>query len=45
MEANRSKLALDQDEAPVLLMRNTWEFDRFTEEWPMLEFAAVRERS
>ncbi len=44
-EANRSRLALDQDEAPVLLMRNVWEFDRFIEEWPTLEFASVRERS
>ncbi|MEP7316054.1 MAG: peptide chain release factor 3 [Sphingomicrobium sp.] len=45
MEANRSRLALDQDEAPVLLMRNAWEFDRFIEEWPTIEFASVRERS
>jgi len=45
IEANRSRLALDQDETPVLLMRNAWEFERFVEEWPDIEFAAVRERS
>ena len=45
IETNRSRLALDQDETPVLLMRNAWEFDRFVEEWPDVEFAAVRERS
>ncbi len=45
IEANRSRLALDQDETPVLLMRNAWEFDRFVKEWPEVEFAAVRDRS
>lgn len=45
METNRSKMATDQDEAPVLLMRNAWEFERFVEEWPEVEFAAVRERN
>ena len=44
IEANRSKMALDQDETPVLLMRNAWEFERFVKEWPDVEFAAVRER-
>lgn len=43
--ANQSKAATDQDEAPVLLMRNAWEFDRAVEEWPDVEFAAVRERN
>jgi peptide chain release factor 3 len=45
IDANPSKAATDQDEAPVLLMRNAWEFDRMVEEWPYVEFAAVRERS
>jgi peptide chain release factor 3 len=45
MEANQSKAATDQDDAPLLLMRNAWEFDRMVEEWPDVEFAAVRERS
>jgi peptide chain release factor 3 len=45
LETNRAKVALDQDESPVLLMRNAWEFERFVEEWPEIEFAAVRERS
>ncbi len=44
-EASRPRLALDQDETPVLMMRNQWEFDRFVEEWPDIEFAAVRDRS
>lgn len=45
IEANRSRMAADQDGTPVLLMRNAWEFDRFIEEWPEIEFAAVRERN
>jgi peptide chain release factor 3 len=43
-EANQSRLAEDQDGELVLLMRNEWEFGRFREEWPAIEFAAVRER-
>ena len=45
IEGNRSRVASDQDGTPVLLMRNAWEFDRFVEEWPDVEFAAVRERN
>ena len=45
VEANRSRIAEDQDGTPVLLMRNAWEFDRFVDEWPDIEFAAVRERN
>ena len=45
IEANRSRVATDQDGTPVLLMRNAWEFGRFVEEWPDIEFAAVRERN
>ena len=45
VEANRARVATDQDGTPVLLMRNAWEFDRFVEEWPDVEFAAVRERN
>jgi peptide chain release factor 3 len=44
VEANRSKMAEDQDGAAVLMMRNDWEFGRFVEEWPDVEFLAVRER-
>lgn len=44
VETNRSKMAEDQDDAPVLMMRNDWEFGRFVEEWPDVEFLAVRER-
>lgn len=44
VESNRSKMAEDQDGAPVLLMRGDWEFGRFVEEWPEVEFLAVRER-
>ncbi|HUE79325.1 MAG TPA: peptide chain release factor 3 [Sphingomicrobium sp.] len=43
-KSNHSKMAADQDGAPVLLMRNEWEFGRFVEEWPHIEFLAVRER-
>ena len=45
IEANRSRIAEDQDGTAVLLMRNAWEFDRFVDEWPAIEFAAVRERN
>lgn len=44
IESNHSKMAEDQDKAPVLMMRNDWEFGRFVEEWPAIEFLAVRER-
>ena len=44
VESNRPKMAEDQDGAAVLLMRNDWEFGRFVEEWPQVEFLAVRER-
>jgi len=44
VDSNRSKMAEDQDGAPVLMMRNEWEFSRFREEWPEIEFLAVRER-
>ena len=43
--AHRSNIAEDQDDAPVLMMRNAWEFGRFREEWPDVEFLNVRERS
>ena len=45
METLRSNMADDQDNVPVLLMRNSWEFGRFQEEWPGITFSAVRERS
>jgi len=45
METHRSNLADDQDDVPVLLMRNAWEFGRFQKDWPGIEFSAVRERS
>ena len=45
IDAHQAQSATDQDGAPVLLMRNAWEFDRLVREWPAVEFAAVRERS
>ena len=45
IDAHQAQSATDQDGAPVLLMRNAWEFDRLVREWPAIEFAAVRERS
>jgi peptide chain release factor 3 len=45
LETSRSKVALDQDDSPVLLMRNAWEFEDFVKGWPEVEFAAVRERN
>ena len=41
----RAWVSTDQNDAPVLLIRNAWELGRFTEENPGVEFAAVRERS
>jgi peptide chain release factor 3 len=45
LDTHRSYAAEDQDGVPVLLMRNQWEFGRLSEEWPEIEFSAVRERS
>ncbi|HZU50398.1 MAG TPA: peptide chain release factor 3, partial [Sphingomicrobium sp.] len=44
IETNRANMAEDQDGAPVLMMRNDWEFGRFVEECPGIEFLAIRER-
>jgi peptide chain release factor 3 len=45
LEKLRPNVADDQDNHPVLLMRNAWEFGRFQDEWPGIIFSAVRERS
>ena len=45
IETHRAMIAKDQDDAPVLLMRNEWEFGRFRQDWPEIEFSAVRERN
>ena len=45
IDTHQAQSATDQDGAPVLLMRNAWDFDRLVREWPAVEFAAVRERS
>jgi peptide chain release factor 3 len=45
LETLRSSMADDQDNAPVLLMRNTWELRRLQQDWPGINFSAVRERS
>jgi peptide chain release factor 3 len=42
--ANRANIAEDQDDAPVLMMRNAWEFGYFQQQWPDVEFLSVRER-
>ncbi|GAC1581202.1 MAG: hypothetical protein NVS3B5_15240 [Sphingomicrobium sp.] len=44
IDAHQAQSATDQDGASVLLMRNAWEFDRLVKDWPLIEFAAVRER-
>ena len=44
VDSHRDRIAEDQDQALVLLMRNAWEHGRFAEEWPGITFAAVRER-
>lgn len=45
VETHHSSVADDQDNVPVLLMRNAWEFGRLQQEWPGIEFSAVRERN
>ena len=45
IETLRSDMANDQDDVPVLLMRNAWEFGRYQQDWPGINFSAVRERS
>jgi len=44
VESHRAALALDRDDAPVFLARNSWDLERTTREWPDLEFLAVKER-
>jgi len=45
IDANRSTVAEDHDNAPVFLARNAWELDRTTRDWPGLRFSATREQS
>ncbi|MDB5667162.1 MAG: peptide chain release factor 3 [Alphaproteobacteria bacterium] len=45
MSTHSSILAEDQNDAPVLLIRNSWELGRFEQDWPNIRFSAVRERS
>jgi peptide chain release factor 3 len=45
MEANRSRTAEDQNDALVLLMRNEWEYGQFAQDWPDVQFQAVKERA
>jgi peptide chain release factor 3 len=44
-ETLRSALADDQDNVPVLLMRSAWEFGRLQQDWPGINFNAIRERN
>jgi peptide chain release factor 3 len=45
MTTHRSVMAEDQDDDPVLLIRNPWELGRFEQDWPMVRFGTVKERS
>jgi peptide chain release factor 3 len=45
VEAKRSVLAEDHDNAPVFLARNKWELDTTIKEWPSLSFKATREQA
>ena len=45
MSVHRSIMAEDQDDDPVLLIRNAWELGRFEQDWPKLRFTTVKERS
>jgi peptide chain release factor 3 len=44
VDGNRGQMAEDQDGAPVLMMRNDWDFAQFMKDWPEIDFLAVRER-
>jgi peptide chain release factor 3 len=45
VETHGSSFATDQDDVPVLLMRNAWEFSRLQQDWPGITFSAIRERN
>jgi peptide chain release factor 3 len=45
MATHRPIMAEDQDDDPVLLIRNSWELGRFEQEWPKVKFGTVKERS
>ncbi|KAA5600419.1 peptide chain release factor 3 [Blastochloris sulfoviridis] len=45
VEANRSSIAEDKDEALTFLAKNAWTLNRTMEEWPDIRFLAVRERN
>jgi peptide chain release factor 3 len=45
MATHRSVMADDQDDDPVLLIRNPWELGRFEQDWPKVRFGTVKERS
>jgi len=45
IEANRSAVAEDHDNAPVYLARNVWELNRTIRDWPVLRFSATREQA
>jgi peptide chain release factor 3 len=45
IEANRSALAEDHDQAPVYLARNAWDLNTTIRDWPALRFTATREQA
>jgi peptide chain release factor 3 len=45
MTTHRPVMAEDQDDDPVLLIRNPWELGRFEQDWPNVRFGTVKERS
>jgi peptide chain release factor 3 len=45
VEANRSAVGEDHDNAPVFLARNSWDLNTTMRDWPQLRFAATREQA
>jgi peptide chain release factor 3 len=45
VDSHRSSVAEDKDGALVFLARNAWTLNRAAEEWPQVNFSAVRERA
>ena len=45
VDANRSAVAEDHDNAPVYLARNSWDLNTTIREWPALRFSATREQA
>ena len=44
-DSNMGEMAVDHDDSPVFLARNSWRLDNAQEEWPQIRFLKVKEQS